>query len=208
MADEHEIDSKAPATVGKDLLNKDGTVTQLIEWATQSAASPEEIMDMFLEEGINVSHGQEITGDYVVVHGEEKPAWCTKHEGVRLFVVVWHFYESATGEFEASHIISPAGKFIVNDSSKGGMYGQLKKITDFRESQDPEAAAKRTSTAGLMVAGGLRRNKQFYYDTRPRSEKPGEEHFGRAISNVGLEDAEKYPMKFRELAKPTWSFDL
>lgn len=195
-------------TVGKDLANKDGKVTELIEWATQSAGSPEEILDMFAEAGIPMSHGEELTGDYKLVSPQEKPEWCSKHEGTRLACVQWHFYESNTGEFAAVHIVSPAGKFILNDSARGGMYGQLRKITDQRELADPASAVMRTSTAGLMVAGGLKRNKPFYYDTRDKSSKPGEEHFGRAIPRLELEDVEKYPMNKRELSKPTWSFDF
>jgi hypothetical protein len=192
---------------GKDLVNKDGSVTALIEWATQNINSPEEMLDFFEQSGVPVTRGEEITGDYSVVHGPEKPEWCAKHEGTRLFVVQWHFYESSTGEFAAMHLVTPAGKFILNDSAKGGMYGQLRKITDQRE-QNEDAVTNRTSTAGLMVAGGLRRNNPFYYDTRPRSQNKGEEHHGRAIPRLGLDDVEKFPMAYRELAKATWSFDL
>ena len=183
---------------GKDLVNKDGTVTELIEWASQNASTPAEMLDLFEESGVPVSHGEELTGDYTVVRGDEKPEWCAKHEGSRLFIVQWHFYENATGEFAAIHLVSDAGKFILNDSAKGGLYGQLRKITDMRENSDSNAATKRTSTAGLMVPGGLRRNKPFYFNTST----------GKSIPKLELDDVEKHPMALREQSKPTWSFDL
>lgn len=193
-------ENDAPAgTVGKDLVNKDGRVTELIEWATQSASSPEDILDKFAEAGIPVSSGSELTGDYVVVHGEEKARWCSAHVGQRLMVVQWHFYEGkGDSEFAAMHIVSNAGKFIVNDGATGGMYGQLRRITDIREQNDEKAAANRTSTAGLMVAGGLRQNKPFMYSISQKC----------AIPKRELDDVEKWPMSDREESRPTWSFDL
>lgn len=197
--------SAVSGKVGKDLVNKDGSVTDLIEWATQNISSPEDMLDFFEQSGVAVTRGEEITGSYMVVRGEEKAEWCAKHEGSRLFCVQWHFYDNSEprpdgtrGEFAAIHIVSAAGKFIVNDSAKGGMYGTLRKITDAREEKDPETAVTRSSMAGLMVAGGLRRNKPFQYDTRT----------GRAIPKLELNDTEKHPMEFRQDSKPTWDFNL
>jgi|SRR5215469_305298 len=209
MAANAKPNAEIEAVSGKDLVNKDGKVTKLIEWATQSAASPEEIMDMFLEEGVPFSHGEELTGDYKVVTKEMKEEWCDKHIGTHLFCVTWDFYDGVGDqEFAAVHIISAFGKFIMNDGAKGGMYGQLRKTTDFREEQDPESAVLRTSTAGFDAPKGLRRNKPFQYDTRPKSDKAGEEHFGHAIPRRELDDTVKWPNAFRETSRPTWSFDI
>lgn len=183
---------------GKDLVNKDGRVTELIEWATEKDLTPEQILDRFAEAGIPVSTGEELTGDYHVVHAEEKPEWCAKHVGTRLMVVQWHFYEGDTNEFAAMHIVSAFGKYIVNDSAQGGMYGQLRGITDIREKQDPKAASTRTSTVGLMVAGGLRGNRTFQYSKTTK----------RAIPKADQANYEKYPAEDRADSKPTWSFDL
>jgi hypothetical protein len=197
MAPKQETASN-PDNSGKDLVNQDGSVTKLIEWATESAATPEQILDMFLEAEIPVSHGEEITGDYLVIHSEEKTKWCNAHLGKRLFAVQWNFWDSSTGEFVSVHIVSDAGKFILNDGAEGGIYGQLRQITDKREAADPKSASTRTSTAGLMVAGGLRANKQFFYSQNTKQSIPKSE----------LGDYEKYPEADRSLSKPTWSFDL
>lgn len=184
---------------GKDLVNKDGSVTELIEWATQSDLNPEQLLDKFMQAGVPVSSGEELTGDYIVVHSEEKPKWCNAHIGQRLFVVQWHFYGGVgDAKFSASHIVSAAGKFIVNDGSKGGMYGQLRRITDVREERDEHSVLTRTSTAGLMVPGGLRANKRFWYSTVTK----------KAIPKAELDNVEKWPMAEREESRQTWSFDL
>ncbi len=199
MAAQSQESASKSGKVGKDLVNKDGTVTELIEWATQSDLTPEEMLDRFAEAGVPVSTGTELTGDYVVVHGEEKAAWCSKHVGSRLFVVQWHFYDGEAGnEFAAMHIVTPAGKFIVNDSARGGMYGQLRRITDVREETDPSTRSNRTSTAGLMVAGGLRANKTFEYSISTK----------RSIPKADRDNFDKYPREDRAESKPTWQFDL
>lgn len=208
MADKSQ---EIEAVSGKTIRNKDGKITDLIEWATDSASTPEEIMDMFLEQDVPFTHGEELTGDYKVVHSDAKTEWCSKHVGTSLFVVKWGFYDGkgeAGNKFAAMHIVSAFGKFIVNDSAKGGMFGQLEKLTDRREELNPESAVMRTSTAGLAVPRGLKANNKFYFDTRPKSEKAGEQHFGRAIPNRELDDVVKYPMLHREESKQTWSFDL
>lgn len=193
--DSQEVESVS----GKSLRNKDGSVTELMEWATQGMATPEEILDAFLEAEIPVSTGTELTGDYRVVTSEEKTEWCSKHVNTPLFVVQWHFYEGRgdSGEFAAMHIVSRFGKFIVNDSAKGGMYGQLRKITDEREAADPSTAVKRTSTAGAQAMKGLKANAKFYYDKRT----------GTAIKRTDLDNIELYPMSEREESRQTWSFD-
>lgn len=204
MASNQETASKSEIaetiTDGKELLNKDGKVTKLIEWATENASSPEEMLDLFMAEGLDVSHGEEITGDYTVIHSEEKQRWCDAHVGQRIFAVQWNFWDGQgdQGEFVSIHIVTPAGKFIVNDSAKGGMYGQLRQITDRREAANPEAASKRTSTAGLMIAGGLRRNKTFFYSATTK----------KAIPKAELGDFKKWPEDDRNQSKPTWAFDL
>ena len=198
MAKGQEVEQVANEN-GKELLNTDGSVTKLIEWATERALTPEQMMDLFLESGVGVSHGEEITGDYVLVHSEEKPRWCDKHCGERLFVVKWEFYDGqGEREFTSMHLVSNAGKFILNDSAQGGMYGQLKQITKRREENDPQAASKRTSKAGLMVVRGLRRNKPFMFNTDTKT----------AIPRNELEDFEKHPANKREESRQTWSFDL
>jgi hypothetical protein len=198
MPEQSQDAASKSGKVGKELINKDGTVTDLIEWATQGDFTPEQVLDRFAEAGVPVSSGQELTGDYIVVHTGEKVEWCSKHVGTRLMVVQWHFYEGESGEFAAMHIISPAGKFIVNDSVQGGMYGQLKQVTKVREEKDPKAASKRTSTAGLMVAAGLRANKPFEYS---KSKK-------RSIPRDELDNYELYPKSDRALSSPSWSFNF
>lgn len=156
---------------------------------------------MFLQEEIPVSHGEEIHGDYVVVTKDRKAAWCTEHIGKTLFCVTWNFYEGqgdAEGsEFAAIHIIAHDGKFIVNDGAKGGMYGDLKKVTEGREQADPETAVTRTSTAGFMAANGLKANKKFWYNTDTK----------RAIPKAEMNDTNKHPMNKRKESTQTWSFD-
>lgn len=185
------------AVSGKSLRNKDGSVTELIEWATAGHASPEEILDAFLEADIPVSTGEEITGDYRVITSGDKTEWCSKHVGTPLFVVQWHFYEGDNGEFVAMHIVSALGKFIVNDGAKGGMYGQLRKITDEREEADPTTAIKRTSTAGAQALKGLKANSKFWYNTDT----------GKSIPKRELENTELHPMNKRKESNQTWSFD-
>lgn len=191
---------------GKSLRNKDGSVTELIQWATQGMATPEEIMDAFLEAEIPISTGTELTGDYRVVTPAEKVEWCSKHVGTPLFVVQWHFYGGRpseedptrlTNEFAAMHIVSAFGKFIVNDSAKGGMYGNLRQITDEREAADPSTAVKRTSTAGAHAMNGLKGNRPFWYNTKT----------GKSIPKSELDDTVKHPMSDRKESTPTWSFD-
>jgi hypothetical protein len=216
MAGKAAETSSVSGMAAKDLVNKDGKVTELIEWATQNITSPEEMLDYFAEHSID-THSQVTSGDYVLVHTEEKPEWCAKHEKSRLMVVQWHFYQNRDprmddagnvltddngapvfGEFAAMHIISGAGKFIINDSAQIGMYGQLRKETDFREEKDPESAVMRTSTAGLYVPGGLRKNKPSFYDTRTK----------KTIKRADLDDTVAYPLAFRKQGNDTWKFDL
>jgi hypothetical protein len=210
--------SAVSGMAAKDLVNKDGKVTELIEWATQNITSPEEMLDYFQEHDLQ-THSQATAGDYILVNKEEKAEWCAKHVGPsgRLMVVQWHFYANRDpqkddngnvviddngnpvfGEFVAMHIISGAGKYIVNDSAKIGMYGQLRKETDVREEKDPESGVMRTATAGLFVPGGLRQNRTSFYDTRTK----------KVIKRADLDDTVAYPLAFREEMTPTWKFDL
>lgn len=181
---------------GTALVNaSDGRVTKLIEAATADVATPEEMAALFAESGVQVSRGEEITGDYVVIRGEsEKTAWCNSHIGQSLFVVMWNFYDGQNErEFAAMHIVAHDGKFIVNDGAQGGMYGQLRQITDTRERSNPKSIDNRTAFAGLMVSEGLRANKPFDWDTRT----------GKAIKK-----GEEVPSEFRRTSRQTWSFAL
>lgn len=198
---------ESPVESGKALTNKDGSITKLIEFATQNASTPEAMLDLFLEQDIPFSSGEELTGGYVLIDKDHKADWCAKHENQHLFVVQWNFYDnknqtdsddpdSATGEFAAMFIVSNLGKFIVNDSAKGGMYGQLRRVTDFREAKDPDSGTKRTSTVGYNAPRGLRANKPFMYDTRTK----------RAIRTDDLDNVTKHPMNFRKESRKTWSF--
>jgi hypothetical protein len=187
----------------KSLVNKDGSVTELIEWATESALTPEQMLDKFLEAGVAVSHGEELTGDYTVIHGDEKQAFLRRMLGERAFVVQWHFYEGDTGEFAAMHIVFNVGKYILNDSAKSGMYGQLRAITDKREAADPKAASTRTSTAGLMVARGIREKTPFYYYYN--ADDKADPRNNKAIKKADLAET---PEKYRKLSNPVFQFDL
>jgi len=207
MADKVQENPESSLRSAKDLVNKDGEITQLIELATERAGTPEEIMDMFLASDIHFSHGEELTGDYVLVTKETKADWCAKHEGQHLFVVQWHFYKNqnpsdsddpesaAEGEFVAMHIVSTLGKFIVNDSAKGGMYGQLRKITNSRSVSEDENV-KRSAFAGVDYIRGVRKNRPFWYDTRTK----------RAINKDDLDNTVKHPMNYRKQSTQTWSF--
>lgn len=190
--------------IGKELVNKDGSVTKLVEWATENAGTVEEMLDLFLESDVKVSHGEELTGDYQVVHSEEKQKFLQRIAGQRLMVITWDFYNGENGEFVAFHgIVDSVGKFILNDGSQGGMYGQLRKTTDKRERDDPESAINRSSRAGLMVARGVRLKPDFYYYMNPNDKT--DERNGMAIPKAQLNDV---PEEYKRKASPVWQFDL
>ena len=189
---------------GKDLLNKDGAVTKLIPWATENVSSVEEMLDLFLESGVKVSHGEELTGDYQVIHSEEKQAFLQRIASQPLMVISWDFYKGENGEFVAFHgIVNSFGKFILNDGSQGGIYGQLRKTTDKRENDDPKSAGNRTSTTGLMVARGVRLKPDFWYYMNPKNK--ADERNGTAIPKRELAEI---PDEYKRKANPVWQFDL
>jgi hypothetical protein len=189
----------------KSLVNKDGSITKEIAWAMQNVASPEEALDLLLQAGLTVlTISEELSGDFKLVHKEEKAEWCAKHIGTPFMFITWNFYPNQSvdengvrGEFVACHVISRFGKYIINDGTIGGIYGQLRKVTDGREEADPESAVKRTSTAGLMAPRGLRENKPFAYDTREK----------RAIPRAELNDTVRWPMEYRAMSSPSWKID-
>ena len=184
-----------PSSEGKTLVNQDGSVTKLIEWATQNLASPEEALDFFMQSGVEVSSGEELTGEYALVPGGEKQTWMQNHAGKRLFLPQWNFYNGDNGEFAAFHVIADDGKFIINDGTSTGIYHQLRQITDRREAADPGYVGKRTSTAGLMVPRGVRRKADFWYDDRTKTAIPKKE-----LENI--------PAEFKKKANPVWQFDF
>lgn len=175
----------------KDLENKDGNMTKLTEWATQEADSVDDMIALFSEQGVSYSTGEEVTGGYKLITADEKVAFLRRIVGKRLFAARWQFRESSTGTYVTVHIIvDDAGKFIVNDSSKTGFFGQLDEITStrIRNGQDESHAM-----AGLLVERGIKENKPYEYDTRS----------GKAIPR-----GEEVPKQFRAAAKPTFRFEL
>lgn len=182
----------------KDITNKDGEVTKLIEWATQDVENVDDLIALFGSQGVAYSTGGEITGDYQVITGNEKQLFAERVVGKRLFVVKWEFYpgQRKDTEFVAMHmLIDGIGKFIVNDGAKSGMYGQLSKITSQRISQGVSDSHAKT---GLLVERGIRKNDPFQYDTRS----------GKALKKDGTDkDSENFvPEEFRATSHPTWSF--
>jgi hypothetical protein len=191
-----ETDQFLPAPE-KTLLNKNGTVTELTEWATDGITNIDQMLAYFQESGVPVTSGEEISGEYRVV--VDKVAWGNAHRGMLLFAIKWHFYDGENGEFVSVHLIDDKGdKWILNDGAKQGVYGQLRQITDKREEEDPESAVRRTSTAGLLVPGGMRKGSEYYVDNRSR----------KAIPKGEMTDFELHPIEFREKAQITWSLGL
>lgn len=175
----------------KDLENKNGDVTKLIEWATEDTENVDDMIALFGSQGVSYSAGEEITHDYKVVTSDEKQLWLNKVAGHRTFVVKWEFYEGSNGEFAAIHVLVDGfGKFIFNDGAKSGVYGQLSEITTTRIAQKiDESHAK----AGLLAERGFKKNKPFEFDTRT----------GKAIKKN-----EDVPAEFRKPAHPTWKLDF
>lgn len=177
---------------GKELVNKNGEITKLTEWATVDANSIEDLIELFGEAGVSYSTGEEVTGDYRVIPGDAKQLWAKAFTGKRTFVVRWQFHTPDNGnEFVTMHLfIDGAGKFIVNDGAKSGMYGQLSRITSERVRQgQPEDRAH----AGLLAERGIIQNKPFQFDKRT----------GKAIRK-----GDDVPAEFRGDSHPTWKFDL
>lgn len=186
----------------KSLTNKDGQPTKLVEFATMNANSVEEMIQLFGESGVSYSTGEEITGDYQLVTGDEKQLFLQRVQGKRTFCVQWEFrVGSANREFVSVHVvIDDAGKFIVNDSAKGGFYGQLSQITSQRLDN---GKTEREAKTGLLAARGFKPNKTFYFDNRKEGPTAG-----KAIPRDALDDYEAYPKECREEAKPTWRLEF
>ena len=192
MATKTQDENNTNSTTTKDLVNKDGTITALTEWATADVNSVDDLIALFGEQGVQYSTGEEVTGDYKVITGDEKQAFCKRVVGKRLAVVKWAFRPGQNdSEYVTMHlVIDGAGKFILNDGSKGGMCGQLSLITSGRLNQNwPEDRAH----AGLLVERGIKANKTFEYDTRT----------GKAIKRD-----EDVPVEFRATSRQTFSFEF
>jgi hypothetical protein len=177
----------------KDLVNKDGTITALTEWATADVQNVDDLIALFGEQGVTYSTGEELTGDYKVITGDEKQAFCKRIIGKRLAVVKWAFRDGQqhNTEFVTMHlIIDGVGKIIVNDGAKSGMYGQLSRITTERLGQ---GWASDRAHAGLLVDRGIKQNKTFQYDTRT----------GKAIKK-----GEDVPDEFQGTSHPSYSFEF
>jgi hypothetical protein len=174
-----KVTTKATAETShsKDIVNKNGEITKLTEWATAEANSIEDLERIFGEAGVSYSAGEEVTGDYQVISGDEKPLWAERVIGKRLFAVRWEFHPGDFGpdsEFVTIYLlVEGAGKFIVNDGSKSGMYAQLRKITDTRiDNGQPEDRAH----AGLKVERGLKKSKPFFFNEQTKKAwKDGED---------------------------------
>jgi len=200
----------------KDLRNKDGDVTKLVEWATMDANSVDDMIALFGDQGVSYSSGEELTGDYQLITGDEKQLFLQRVQGKRTFCVQWEFRTPNTGanrrEFVSVHVvIDGVGKFIVNDSSKGGFYGQLSDLTSKRlELKQTEREAK----TGVLAERGFKPNKPFYFrsgpkkgDTLPDGSIAEEDHpeLNKAIAR---NDLDSVPVQFRQEAKPTWRLEF
>jgi hypothetical protein len=192
-------ESTSHSPKSKDLKNKDGEPTKLVEWATMDANSVDEMIALFGESGVSYSSGEEITGDYKLITGDEKQLFLQRVQGRRTFCVQWEFRTPAgkatasTREFVSVHVVIDGhGKFIVNDSAKGGFYGQLSDITSRRIDT---GKSDRESKTGLLATRGFKPNKPFYFDTRTNKAIPRDE-----LENI--------PEEFRQEAKPTWRLEF
>lgn len=197
----------------KDLVNKDGSVTKLVELATANVSSVDDLIDVFGNQGVTYSTGEEITNDYRLITGDEKQLFLQRVAGARVGCVKWRFIVPPGGrEFVAVHtIIDGHGKFIVNDSSKGGIYGQLSEITSKRiEEGWPEDRAH----TGVVCDRGFKQNNEFYFRTRcavhTDPKKPVDDcvmcaGIGHAIPKAEVDDV---PAAQKEKARPTWRLDF
>jgi hypothetical protein len=192
MATKTQDEKNTNSSSGKDLVNKDGTITALTEWATADVQSVDDLIALFGEQGVTYSTGEELTGDYKVITGDEKQTFCKRIVGKRLAVVKWVFRPGQNdSEYVTMHlVVDGAGKFILNDGSKGGMCGQLSRITSERLGNgQPSDRAH----AGLIVERGIKANKQFEYDTRS----------GKAVKRD-----DDVPDEFRALSRQTFAFEF
>jgi hypothetical protein len=183
----------------KSLVNKDGSITKLTEWATQDVDTIDEAIAKFGEAGITYSTGGELTGDYRVITAAEKQQFLKTMFGRKVFIVRWEFYKGQNGEFVAFHcIIDESGKFIINDGSKGGIYGQLSGITTQRLDS---GIGNGREKSGVLCERGFVENKPFYFRTGPE----GHPLIGKAIPRSEVDDV---PAEHKQLAKPTWRLEF
>lgn len=177
----------------KDLVNKDNSVTALIEWATDSVDSIEELEQLFNSQGVSFTSGEELTGEYKLVTGDEKQLFMKRIQGRKTFVVRWNFNERDGKEFVSAYIfVDGHGKFIVNDGAKSGLYGQLSGTYSKRIAEGWEETRAR---AGLKSDRGFTPNADFYYDTRTN----------KSIKKADLDDV---PAEFKRKAHPTWKLQF
>jgi len=207
--------AKSESSPTKDLVNKDNTVTKLVELATADVSSVDDLIGVFGNQGVEYSTGEEITNDYRLITGDEKQLFLQRVQGCRTGVVKWRFIVPPGGrEFVAAHlIIDGHGKFILNDSSKGGFYGQLSEITSKRlDEKWPEDRAH----AGVICDRGFKQNNEFYFRTRcsisghndPKHPVNGCvvcDGIGHAIPKAEVDDV---PAAQKEKARPTWKLDF
>jgi hypothetical protein len=204
----------ADSEAKKDLVNKDGTVTKLVELATADINSIEDLQNLFQAQGVEYSKGEELTHDFRLITGDEKQLFLQRVQGEKVGVIKWNFITNAgQREFVAVHVlIEGHGKFIINDSSQGGFYGQLASITATRMQ---EGWAYDRAHAGLIAPGGFKQNKEFYYRTacpEHGSEKQNLvkdceycQRIGKAIARSEVDDV---PSTQKEKARPTWRLDF
>lgn len=200
----------------KDLRNKDGEITKLVEFATMEANSIEDMIELFGKNGVSYSTGGELTGDYTLITGDEKQLFLKRVQGRRTMCVQWEFRTPQSGanrrEFVSVHVIIEGhGKFIVNDSSKGGFYGQLSDLTSKRLET---GQTERESKTGVLAERGFKPNKPFYFrcgpkkgDTLPDGTIATEDHpdLNKAIPR---NEVDSVPAQFKEEAKPTWKLEF
>ncbi len=176
----------------KNLENKNGDITKLTELATMEANSVEDMVKLFGSQGVSYSTGEETNGGYRFIGSDEKIAFLRRIVGKKLFAVRWEFRDSSTGEYVTTHIVvDGAGKFILNDSSKTGIYGQLSEITSTRQKNGMDESH---SMAGALVERGVKENTPYEYNLET----------GRAIAK----DDDSVPKDKRAWAKPTFRFEF
>ncbi len=182
----------------KDLTNKDNSVTKLIEWATVNADSIEDMEALFSESGVSYSSGEELGGEYRLVTGDEKQAFLNRISGAPLFVVKWEFRvpDSGNKEYVSAHILVQGfGKFVINDGSKTGLYGQLSELTARRIAQGIDDSHAK---AGLKAGRGFKKGAEYWYNTATN----------KAIPKGEMDDFEKHPKNKREKGHPIWKLEF
>jgi hypothetical protein len=189
VATKAQEENKANSSTERPLAKKDGDITALTEWATSDVNTVDEMVRLFGDQGVAFTEGAELTGDFQLITGDLKQAFCQRIIGKQMFVVRWNFHESSTGEYVTMHVlVDGVGKYILNDGGQTSMYAQLRHITDVRHDQGvtPE-------NGGLLVRQGIKANKAYQYDTRT----------GKAIK-----PSDDVPGEFRADARITYRFDL